>query len=45
MQVPVATNVTVLPLTVHTGVVSEAKLTGRPEDAVALTVNGGAPNV
>jgi hypothetical protein len=34
-----------VPLTVHTGVVSEAKLTVRPEDAVALTVNGTLPYV
>src|SRR4030095_6912524 len=45
VQRPAATIVTVLPLTVHTGEVSDAKLTGRPEDAVALTVNGVAPNV
>lgn len=31
------------PLTVHTGVVSDAKLTGNPDDALALTVNGAAP--
>ena len=45
VQVPALTRVTVDPLTVHTGVVSDAKLTGRPEDAVALMVNGAAPNV
>ena len=42
---PVATSVTVLPETVHTVVVFEAKLTGRPDDAVAEIVNGGVPNV
>ena len=42
---PAPTRVTVDPLTVHTGVVSDTKLTGRPEDAVALTVNGTAPKV
>ena len=35
--------VTVVLLTVHTGVVSEVKLTGSPDDAVALTVKGAAP--
>src|ERR1700682_2570287 len=37
--------VAVTPLTVHTGVVDEAKLTGNPEDAVALIVNGATPYV
>jgi len=37
--------VTVVALTVQTGVVREAKLTTSPDDAVALTVNGTAPNV
>ena len=37
--------VTVTLLTVHTGVVSEAKLTANPEDAVALIVNGATPYV
>jgi hypothetical protein len=45
VQRPAVTIVTVLPLTLHTGEVSDAKLTGRPEDAVALTVNGAVPNV
>ena len=45
VQRPAATIVTVLPLRVHTDEVSDAKLTGRPEVAVALTVNGAAPNV
>ena len=44
MQVPVATKVTLVPATVHTGVVSEEKLTANPDDAVALTVNGDAVN-
>ena len=44
VQVPAATNVTVAPDTVQTGVVCELKLTGRLELAVALTVKGGAPN-
>ena len=43
VQVPVATSVTVVPETVHTGVVCELKLTARPELAVALTVNGTLP--
>ena len=45
VQVPVATRVTVEPDTVQTAVVSEAKLTARPEEAVALTVNGEVPIV
>ena len=40
-----ATKVTVVPETVHTGVVSDEKLTGNPDDAVALTVNGEAASV
>ena len=43
VQVPTATSVTVLPLTAHTGAVSDANVTGNPDDAVALTVNGAAP--
>jgi len=53
VQRPAATNVTVSPETVHVVVVADAKLTGRPDEAVALTVNGAvlmgsfdnAPNV
>ena len=44
-QWPGATSVTVLPETVQTGKVVDAKLTGRPDDAVAATVKGGAPYV
>ena len=44
-QAPCATKVTVFPDTVQTGVVSDAKLTAKPELAVALTVNGAAPYV
>ena len=44
VQVPALSSVTVDPLTVHTDVVSEAKLTDRPEDAVALTLNGAVPS-
>ena len=40
VQVPTVTSVTLAPETVQTAVVVEAKLTGRPEDALALTVNG-----
>jgi hypothetical protein len=43
VQVPTATSVTVAPDTVQTVVVVEVKLTARPEDAVALTVNGAVP--
>jgi hypothetical protein len=39
-QVPTATSVTVFSETVHTAVVLDAKLTGSPEVAVALTVYG-----
>jgi hypothetical protein len=39
-----AINVTVAPDTVQTFELREAKLTGSPEDAVALTVNGAVPN-
>jgi hypothetical protein len=42
LQVPVASKVTVVPETVQTDVVVEAKLTGRLEVAVALTVNDPA---
>ena len=45
VHVPAATSVTVLPLTVHTAGVSDEKLTGSPDDAIALTVNGAAPKV
>jgi len=42
VQVPTVTSVTLAPETVQTLVVVEAKLTARPEEAVALTVNGVA---
>ena len=45
VQVPAARMVTVVELTVQTGEVSDAKLTTSPDEAVALTVNGTAPNV
>ena len=45
VQVPAATIVTVLPLTVQTVAVSDEKLTGNPDEAVALSVNGGASTV
>ena len=44
VHVPAAASVTVDPETVQTPVVVEAKLTMRPEDAVALTVNGAVPS-
>jgi hypothetical protein len=44
VQTPTATSVTVAPDTVHTDEVVEAKLTANPEPAVAVTVNGVAPN-
>jgi hypothetical protein len=37
--------VTVVPATVQTGIVVEAKLTVSPELAVALIVNGATPKV
>ena len=43
VQVPMATSVTVEPETVQTLDVVEAKLTERPDDAVALTVKGVVP--
>jgi hypothetical protein len=43
-HVPTARMVTVLPDTVHTEVVVEAKVTANPELAVALMVNGAAPS-
>jgi hypothetical protein len=39
VHVPTVTIVTLVPETVQMAVVVEAKLTGRPDDAVALTVN------
>ena len=44
-QEPPAAIVTVLPATVQTDVVVEAKLTASPELAVALTVNGETPKL
>ena len=43
VQVPPAMIVTVFPLTVQTAMVVETNVTARPDDAVALTVNGAAP--
>jgi hypothetical protein len=43
-QVPAATSVTVVPDTVQTGVVVDAKLTVKPDEAVALTVKGAVPS-
>ena len=42
-QVPAETSVTVVPLTVQTGVDVEAKLTVKPELAVAESVTGPLP--
>jgi hypothetical protein len=44
VHVPTLTSVAVVPETVHTAGVVEAKLTARPEDAVALSVNGAVPS-
>jgi len=43
VQVPTAASVTVVPDSVQAAGVMEAKLTVKPEDAVAFTVNGAAP--
>ena len=43
VQVPTVTSVTLAPETVQTAIEAEAKLTGRPEDALALSVNGAVP--
>ena len=45
VHVPAAWMVTVDAATVQTGVASEVKLTARPDDAVALIVNGAAPKL
>ena len=45
VHVPAATTVTVLPLTVQMVVVVEVNVTGSPDDAVALIVNGATPSV
>jgi hypothetical protein len=45
VQVPPESSVTVAFDTVHTEVVWELKLTGRPEVAEAVTRNGAVPNV
>src|SRR5437879_5074537 len=44
-QVPAAITVRVVPETVHTGVVVDAKVTARPELAVAERVDGATPKV
>ena len=44
VQLPAFNNVTVPPLVVQTFGVSLLKLTGKPDEAVALTVNGGSPS-
>ena len=44
-QVPRASTVTMFPETVQIDGVMGAKLTGRPEDAVALKLNGAVPKV
>ena len=41
---PTATSVTVVPDTVQTGVVVDAKLTVKPDEAVALTVKAAVPS-
>jgi hypothetical protein len=45
VHVPKAISVTVVPVFVQTDAVRDEKLTGRPEDAVALTAKGGVPKL
>jgi hypothetical protein len=45
VQIPTVRTDTVFPETVQTDGVVDAKLTGRLDEAVALTVNGDAPQV
>ena len=45
LQVPTATSVSVLPLTVQTLGVVDAKLTAKPELAVATSAGGVVPSV
>ena len=45
VHVPTARSVAALAFTTHTFKVSEEKVTGNPDDAVALMANGPAPNV
>src|SRR5580693_6063031 len=44
VHVPTATSVAVVPETVQTDVVVEAKLTARLEDAVAVSIKGALPS-
>ena len=44
-QVPAATSVKVLPLTLHTAGVMDARLTPRPELALATKAGGSVPRV
>ena len=43
VQVPAPTSVAIAPDTVQTDEVSDMKLTCKPEDAVAMIVNGAVP--
>jgi hypothetical protein len=45
VHVPAATSVTIVPDRVQTVEVVEAKLTGRLDEAVALTANGAVPKI
>jgi hypothetical protein len=45
VQYPTATGVAVFPETEQTGSVADAKLTGNPEEAVALRLTDPADNV
>lgn len=45
VQVPAASKVSVLPVTVHTPDVLDEKVTGRPELAVAIKAAGAVPRV
>ena len=45
MQIPSVTSVSVLPFTVQTGVVVDARATTSPDEAVATSAGGAVPNV
>jgi hypothetical protein len=45
VHVPTVSKVTVVPLTVHTEDVVVLKVTGRPDEALALTVTGDCAKV
>jgi hypothetical protein len=44
VQVPLATSVTLLPLTVQIAVVSDERVTANPDEAIAVTAKGAVPS-